>query len=191
MCSLRNNVAKFSGACQYGWTRRGFLKSHGGDTRRRSNFPGRKSGGRRDWMKAGIPSSADYLCTSSRDSFHCNGAKSRERSESEVKPTEKCFYLARLSSLLKVRFFRESRAGHGPERTRHGATLPRKRDCGLLTTTSPPAFSYISYLCFSFPPSSSPAFRSNGSRDTCEGWMAATWGGKWEKLRQLPADFGI
>lgn len=26
-------------------------------------------------MGAGIPSSADYLCTSSRDSFHCNGAK--------------------------------------------------------------------------------------------------------------------
>lgn len=57
-------------------------------------------------MEAGIPSSADYLCTSSRDSFHCNGAKSREASG--AKPTEKCFYLARLSSLLKVRFFWES-----------------------------------------------------------------------------------
>ena len=53
----------------------------------------------------GIPSSADYLCTSSRDSFHCNGAKTWEASR--VKPTEKCFYLARLSSLLKVRFFRD------------------------------------------------------------------------------------
>lgn len=38
-------------------------------------------------MEAGIPSSADYLCTSSRDSFHCNGAKSRgsERSQADGK----------------------------------------------------------------------------------------------------------
>lgn len=62
-----------------------------------------------------IPSSADYLCTSSRDSFHCNGAKSREASG--AKPTEKCFYLARLSFLLKVRFFCESRTAEVGEST--------------------------------------------------------------------------
>jgi hypothetical protein len=38
-------------------------------------------------MEAGIPSSADYLCTSSRDSFHCNGAGTlgSERSQADGK----------------------------------------------------------------------------------------------------------
>lgn len=62
-------------------------------------------------MEAGIPSSADYLCTSGRDSFHCNGAEEGPGRANRAKPTEKCFYLVRLSSLLKVRFFRESREG--------------------------------------------------------------------------------
>lgn len=141
-------------------------------------------------MEAGIPSSADYLCTSSRDSFHCNGAKSREASG--AKPTEKCFYLARLSSLLKVRFFWES---YGPKPANRRCDS-WKRDCGLLTATSP-AFSYISYLRFSRS-HAERLRRPSGltARDSYEGGLRrreGQWGraGKWEKLRQLPADFGI
>lgn len=67
----------------------------------------------------------------------------------------------------------------------------RKRDCGLLTTTSP-AFSYISYLCFALPRHRLRRPSGLTAREILlRGRMAARWGGKWEKLRQLPADFGI
>lgn len=88
-------------------------------------------------MEAGILSSTDYLCTSSRDSFHCSEATSRE--VDGVKATEKCFYLARLSSLLKVRFFRESR---GPRES----NAAREKEIAVSQQRHPPTFSY---LCFS------------------------------------------
>lgn len=145
-------------------------------------------------MEAEIPSSADYLCTSSRDSFHCNGAKSREASG--AKPTEKCFYLARLSSLLKVRFFWEShelRAQVGEPTLRFV-----KKRLWSLNDDIPCFLLYFLSLFFAIPRryGFSLAFWSNGSRDSYEGWSRwreEYWGGggKWEKLRQLPADFGI
>lgn len=152
---------------------------------------GNSRGGGGDGIGVGIPSSADYLCTSSRDSFHCNGAKTWEASR--VKPTEKCFYLARLSSLLKVRFFR------GRERGREGGRLgwllesalkpgrrltphrnSRKRDCGLVypfpTSTfffHPHAhhrFHHRFHLFLSTGLTPGEIFRLGGEEDVGKGW---------------------
>lgn len=119
-------------------------------------------------MEAGIPSSADYLCTSSRDSFHCNGAKSREANG--AKPTEKCFYLARLSSLLKVRFFWESHAATGRNRGEPTPWFEKKRLWSLNDDTHTHIYPPLSLIFLisvfrDHTPASSSAFRSNDSRD--------------------------
>lgn len=164
----------------------------------------------------GIPSSADYLCTSSRDSFHCNGAKTWEASR--VKPTEKCFYLARLSSLLKVRFFRDRdlalafriSAKIQPE-ARATLKLEKKRLWSGLSSSRARSFARSFFHTLLHPPPLPPTttpfspFPSVGSptpffslflsssrleKSFAEG-VARGEEGAGKKLRQLPADFGI
>jgi len=130
--------------------RHGFFRSHR-DTDTRSRRSNARSEERKERREDWIPSSADYLCTSSRDSFHCNGAGSlgSERSQADGK----MFLFSSLKLFIKGSVLPRVLRGYGPPRA-PALSDSRKRDCGLLTTTphprsSPSAPSYISYLYFS------------------------------------------
>jgi len=70
--------------------------------------------------EAEIPSSADYLCTSSRDSFHCNGAGSlgSERSQADGK----MFLFSSLKLFIKGSVLPRVLRGCGPRERRRSLT---------------------------------------------------------------------
>lgn len=119
-------------------------KSHGGDTRQCSNFPGRKRRG--------------YRLDGGRDTFICGllmheqpGLISLQRSQEpgseRSQANGKMFLFSSLKLFIKGSLLLRSRTTTGRSR-RIRRCDSWKRDCGLLTATSP-AFSYISYLRFS------------------------------------------
>lgn len=178
-----------------GWTRRGFLKSHGGDTRRRSNFLRRKQRGGLD---------------GGRDTFICGllmheqpGLISLQRSQEPGSERSQADGKMFLFSSLKL-FIKGSLLSKVYARLRAKSEEPtlwfEKKRLWSLNDDIPRFLLYFLSLFFAITrrrwrlrrPSSLTiceilgVARSQQTRERGEKGER-----KWEKLRQLLADFGI